>query len=210
MAFVKDSARTLTRSASTVAGGRKLYELKFATHILKKRLNDLIILQLLLYGECWTVNGAPKISLESLHRRNVGIMNRVPLRYTQAHDITAEELEQTLGRAQCKRKPPVVKSAEIRSSRFIPSLATDGIKDLNDSSLVTLLESLRRSAILLTEKRTRVLRAWRDKNESLCEDRHVRNSLEQTKVMSVQGPTRKLPSRRAHTAYTVGETCSMI
>ena len=85
MAFVKDSARTLTRSASTVAGGRKLYELKFATHILKKRLNDLIILQLLLYGECWTVNAAPKISRESLHRRNVGIMNRVPLRYTQAH-----------------------------------------------------------------------------------------------------------------------------
>ena len=56
MAFVKDTARTLTRSASTVAGVRKLYELKFATHILKKRLNDLIILQLLLYGECWTVN----------------------------------------------------------------------------------------------------------------------------------------------------------
>ena len=51
-----------------------------------------------LYGsECWIVTAEHLRLLESFHRTNVRIMNRVVLLHSAAHHISAEELEDRLG-----------------------------------------------------------------------------------------------------------------
>ena len=62
-----------------------------------------LVLQGTLYGsECWIVTAENLRLLESLHRKNVRIMNRVTLKHNESHHISAEELEERLGRQSMK------------------------------------------------------------------------------------------------------------